>query len=47
MVRLGQTTSTRRGKRGSPGAAPRLQKLQAASMAMTTVLPLPVAILQA
>ena len=47
MVRFGQTTRTRLGYLGSAGFVPRLQKAQATSIAMTTVFPLPVAILQA
>ena len=46
MVRLGQTASAADGKRSSLGSCPLLQKAQAISMAMTTVLPEPVAILQ-
>ncbi len=46
MVRFGHTTSTAFGKRSSAGIRPRLQNVQAISMDMTTVLPLPVAILQ-
>ena len=46
MVRFGQTARTASGKRSSLVTWPRLQKLQTISIAMTTVLPLPVAILQ-
>ena len=44
MVRLGHTMSAAAGKRASLDTWPRLQKDQASSIAITTVLPLPVAI---
>lgn len=47
MVTFGQTTSTVSEKRSSVGAATRFRMDQAASIPMTVVLPVPVAILQA
>ena len=46
MVRFGQTTTAADGKRSSLGIWPLLQNAQAMSIAITTVLPDPVAILQ-
>ena len=46
MVRLGHTTRAAYGKRSSLGSWPLLQNAQAMSIAITTVLPEPVAILQ-
>ena len=46
MVRFGQTTNAADGNRSSLGIWPLLQNAQAMSIAITTVLPDPVAILQ-
>ena len=46
MVTFGQTTSTTSEKRALLRSLTLLRMLQAASMAMTVVLPVPVAILQ-
>ena len=46
IVRLGHTTRAADGNRSSLGSWPLLQNAQAMSMAITTVLPEPVAILQ-
>ena len=46
MVRFGHTTRAADGNRSSLGSCPLLQNAQAMSIAITTVLPEPVAILQ-